>query len=89
MQPTAKQLQLSKAIDAWVKSIEKRGGGDTEILQNSLAHMTTFKELLDTTTHEQMDNLCEIYPGFYRFAKLIENLAQGIHDGTISVPPEG
>jgi hypothetical protein len=86
MQPTNKQVQLAQTIDNWVKTIEKQGGGDTEILQNSFSHMATFKELLDTTTHEQMDNLCETYPGFYRFAKLIENLAQGIHDGIIKVP---
>ncbi len=86
MQLTNKQSQLAQTIDNWVKTIEQEGGGDTEILQNSITHMATFKELLDTTTHEQMDNLCETYHGFYRFAKLIENLAQGIHDGTISVP---
>jgi len=38
-------------------------------------------------THEQMDALCELYPGFYRFAKLLESVAQGIQDGTIEVPP--
>ena len=83
---TNKHIQLAETIDKWVKTIEKQGGGDTEILQNGFSRMATFKELMDTTTHEQMDNLCETYPGFYRFAKLIENLAQGIQDGTISVP---
>jgi hypothetical protein len=33
-----------------------------------------------------MDILCQQYDGFYRFAKLLENLAQGIADGTIPVP---
>jgi hypothetical protein len=33
-----------------------------------------------------MDVLCERYNGFYRFAKLLENLAQGIADGSIPVP---
>jgi hypothetical protein len=49
--------------------------------------MATFKELLDSTTYEQLNMLCEAYPGFYRFAKLLEQLAQGITDGRISVPP--
>lgn len=86
MQLTNKKIQLAQTIDNWVKTIEKQGGGDTELLQKSFSQMATFKELLDTTTHEQMDILCETYSGFYRFAKLIENLAQGIHDGTIKVP---
>ncbi len=83
---TNKQTQLAQTIDRWVKTIEKQGGGDNEILQKGFPQMVTFKKLLDTTTNEQMDILCETYSGFYRFAKLIEYLAQGIHDGTIKVP---
>ncbi len=59
MQLTNKQIQLAQTIDNWVKTIEKQGGGDTELLQKSFSQMATFKELLDTTTHEQMDILCE------------------------------
>lgn len=51
-------------------------------------HMPTFKRLLDTCTTAQIDALCDYYSGFFRFAKLLENLAQGIADGTIPVPPE-
>ncbi len=86
MRFTNKQIQLAQTIDNWTKSIEKQGGGDIELLQDSLSQMATFKELLDTTSHEQLDILCETYSGFYRFAKLIEILSQGIHDGTIKVP---
>jgi len=35
---------------------------------------------------EDMDTLCGRYKGFYRFAQFLENLAQGIADGTIPVP---
>jgi hypothetical protein len=87
MQPTKKHQELAKTIDAFVKTIEQHGGGDAELLQQSYSYMPTLKELLDTTTHDQMDSLCETYQGFYRFAKLIELLAQGIQDGTIKVPP--
>jgi hypothetical protein len=63
MQLTNKQIQLAQTIDNWVKTIEKQGGGDIELLQNSLSQMATFKELLDTTSHEQLDILCETYTG--------------------------
>jgi hypothetical protein len=86
MRLTNKQIQLAQTIDNWAKTIEKQGGGDIDILQDGLSQMATFKELLDTTSHDQLDKLCEMYSGFYRFAKLIEFLSQGVHDGTIKVP---
>ena len=87
MKPTQKHKQLAKGIDDFVKTIEQQGGSDTELLAASFPEQTTrFKKLMDSTTHEQMDALCELYPGFYRFAKLLETLAQGIQDGTIEVP---
>ena len=86
-EPTHSHQQLAYAIDAFVKTIEREGGGDTELLAASFPEQTTtFKEIMDTTTHEQMDALCKKYPGFYRFAKLLETIAQGIQDGTIEVP---
>jgi hypothetical protein len=86
--PTQKHKQHAKMIDDFVKAIEQQGGGDIELLAAGFPEQTTaFKELLDTTTHEQMDVLCERYPGFYRFAKLVESIAQGIQDGTLEVPP--
>lgn len=83
---TNKQSQLAQTIDNWVKTIEQEGGGDTELLEKGFMHMATFKELMDLSTQEQMDSLCVTYPGFYRFAKRLEKLAQGIQDGTIRVP---
>ena len=86
-EPTHIHQQRAQAIDAFVKTIEREGGGDIELLAASFPEQTTiFKEIMDTTTHEQMEALCEKYPGFYRFAKLLEAIAQGIQDGTIEVP---
>ena len=85
--PTQKHQQQAQTIDDFVNTIAQQGGGDIALLAASFPEQTTtFKELLDTTTHAQMDALCERYPGFYRFAKLVESIAQGIHDGTIEVP---
>jgi hypothetical protein len=85
---TDKHIQLAQTIDQWVKAIERQGGGDAALLRQVHMHMPTFKQLLDTTTQEQMDSLCTTYPGLYRFAKLLEALAQGIQDGTVKVSPE-
>ena len=49
-------------------------------------YMGTFKQLLDTCTGADMDALGARYDGFYRFAKLLEQLAEGIADGSIPIP---
>ncbi|EBA7283890.1 arylsulfatase [Salmonella enterica subsp. enterica serovar Urbana] len=36
----------------------------------------------------QMDYICLQYPGYFRFAKWMERLAQGIADGAIEVPKD-
>ena len=80
------QKRLAQRIDKYVSRILAQGGGDEEILQNMYDHMGTFKKLLDTSTPAQMNELSQRYDGFYRFAKLLEMLAQGIHEGVIEVP---
>jgi hypothetical protein len=84
---TNTQKHLAQTIDRWVHSIEQRGGGDAEILEGTSAYLPTLKHLMDVSTQDEMDLLCTLYPGFYRFGKLVELIAQGLHDGTISVPP--
>ena len=49
-------------------------------------YMGTFKQLLDTCTGANMDARCARYDDFYRFAKLLERLAEGIAEGNIPVP---
>ena len=49
-------------------------------------HMGTFKQVMDLSTGEEMNMLCQRYDGFYRFANLLERLAEGIADGSIPVP---
>ena len=62
------------------------GGGDEELLLTMSGQMATFKEVMDSSSKAEMDELCERYDGFYRFGKLLERLAQGIADGNIEVP---
>lgn len=80
------QTHLAVTIDRHVNQVIASGGGDEELLVSMYDYMGMFKQLLDTCSREDMDILCQQYDGFYRFAKLLENLAQGIADGTIPVP---
>jgi hypothetical protein len=82
------QTRLAVTIDRHVNQVIASGGGDEALLVSLPDHMGTFKQLLDTCSREDMDILCQQYDGFYHFAKLLENLAQGIADGTIPVPDQ-
>ena len=83
---TAQKIRLAETIDLHVQHVLARGGGDEALLMSMADYMGTFKQLLDTCTGKEMDALCERYDGFYRFAKLLETLAEGIADGSIPVP---
>jgi hypothetical protein len=83
---TEQQTQLAGAIDRHVRQVLAQGGGDEELLMSLADHMGTFKQVMDLSTGEEMNALCQRYEGFYRFAKLLGRLAEGIADGSIPVP---
>jgi hypothetical protein len=83
---TETQIRLAVSIDRHVQQTLTSGGGGEALLVSMYDHMGSFKQLLDTCSPKEMDSLCERYAGFHRFARLLENLAQGISDGTIAMP---
>ncbi len=83
---TPEQLQMIKIIDDYAIRFPYTETGDAELLQSCYDYMEAFKRVMDTTTSQQMDYICQNYDGFYRFAKMLELLAQGIADGVIEVP---
>lgn len=48
--------------------------------------MKDFKSLMDTTSEADMNVLYERFDGFYRYIKVLENVARGIDSGDIRVP---
>ena len=83
---TAQQTKLAMMIDTHVTQVLADGGGDEALLLSLADYMGTFKQLLETCTSEELNTLCDRYEGLYRFALLLETLAQGIADGSIPVP---
>ena len=83
---TEAQIHLAVSIDQHVKEILASGQGGQGLLASLYDYMGIFKQLLDTCSPDDMDLLCQQYEGFHRFAVLLENLAQGIADGTIAIP---
>lgn len=86
----AEKLRLAEIIDAWVQNIARQSSSDAQadeqMLEGMHEYMEPFKQLLDTCTRLEMNLLVQRYDGFYRFANLLERLAQTIQDGVITVP---
>jgi transposase-like protein len=86
----AAKRRLAEMIDTWVNEIARNSTSDEQtderILESMYDYMAPFKQLIDTCTPLEMTMLVNQYDGFYRFANLLERLAQGIQDGVISVP---
>jgi hypothetical protein len=83
---TAKQVRIAARIDSTMQPLLCDGTDDIAILTSTSDHMTDFKELIDTARPGVMDDLCRRYPGFYRYAKVLENIAGAIQSGAIKVP---
>lgn len=88
----AQKVQLAEIIDTWVQDIVRNSHGDDQaderILESMVDYMGPFKHLLDNCTKLEMTLLVNQYDGFYRFANLLERLAQAIQDGVIEVPED-
>jgi hypothetical protein len=69
-----------------VKRVVRQGGDEVAVLTELLDYMPGFKQLLATAGPGEMNQLCERFGGFYRYAKILENLAAGIQSGAIKVP---
>ena len=84
-----KQLRTAGNIDRRVKQLLANGANDVEILVSMYDHMNSFKQVIDTTTEEEMNQLCLQYTGFYKYSKQRygQTLPGALADGRIRVPP--
>jgi hypothetical protein len=75
MAPTNEQLAIAASIDKAVSAFPDTAGGMEQLLVRMYEYMPDFKRMLDTAAPGDLDMLCEQYPHFHRFAKLLEQLA--------------
>lgn len=83
---TGKQARIALHIDAAMQPLLRDDADDIAILTAMSDHMADFKTLIDTAKPGVMDELCQCYPGFYRYAKVLERIAGAIQSGAITVP---
>ena len=81
MVPTTAHHEIAACIDKEVSKYPDTAGGTEQLLMNMYKYMNDFKRIMDTSADGDMDMLCSQYPHFYRFAKLMEQLAEGLAAG--------
>ncbi len=77
---------LAAALDAHVTALTQGGLTDIELFVAMADHLPLFKQLMDRADPDELSALCAAYPGLYRFAKVLEQIAAGIAAGDIKVP---
>jgi hypothetical protein len=82
---TDEQARIVQAIDAEFQRLIKLGKTHATILGEMHDHLAGFKQLMDAGAGV-MREAGRRYPGFYRFAKVLERTARGIQSGAIPVP---
>ena len=90
MHLSAELLDLASRIDAKVQRLVGEGKDDVALFVGLTDDMPAFKRLLDSEPRT-MDELClrreaVEFGGFYRYAKSLEMIAEGIASGEIQVP---
>jgi hypothetical protein len=84
MSLTVEQLNIASQIDARVRKVERAvGATEVTIFVEMSDLMPSFKQLMDSAGQRGMDELCACFEGFYRYAKILENIAAGIQSGQI------
>lgn len=83
---TEQQLWTVTKIDARMQRILAAGKDNMAIMAAMADHMPRFKLLLDSVQPGDMEQLARKFPGFHRYAKLLEALATGMQSGAIPVP---
>ena len=78
---TPEHHEIAASIDKALSAFPDTAGGMEQLLVHMYKYMHDFKRILDTAAPGDMEMLCEQYPNFYRYAKQLEQIAEGIAAG--------
>src|SRR5689334_19568430 len=82
---TPELLGIAARIDARVQRLVRSGSDDLAVFMAMADRMPDFKRVMDTAGQDGMDELCRRFDGFYRYAKILEDIAAGLESGDIEV----
>jgi hypothetical protein len=86
MPVTAQQTQRAHRIDTHVRHVLAAGRWRQDLTPVICRLYGDVQAVVGYLHRAEMDALCERYDGFYRFARLMERLAEGSADDSIPVP---
>ncbi len=77
--------QIAAGIDQRVRQLAGQKLSDSALVDQMVAYMAGLQALWNSTTDEELETLCEEYPGFVRYATVMENLSEALRTG-VGVP---
>jgi hypothetical protein len=80
------QRAIAGVLDARVEELGNTAEDPVDLLSHMADQMPLFKRLVDISGDHGLSDLCNEYPGLYRFTKTLELLAAGIQSGDTKVP---
>jgi len=78
---TADQRWIAAKIDTRMQKLIRAGKDNMAIMAAMADHMPAFHQLLSIAQPGDIDQLTRKFPGFHRYAKILESLASGIQSG--------
>lgn len=75
---SAEHLNIAVQIDTRICELERAGNNGVTIFAEMGPLMPSFKQLTDAVGQHGMEELCARFDGFYRYAKILENVVLGI-----------
>jgi hypothetical protein len=83
---TTEQRWIATKIDTRMQKLIRAGKDNTAIITAMTDHMPSFHQLLSTLQPDDMQQLMRKFPGFCRYARILETLAAGIPSGASPMP---
>jgi hypothetical protein len=77
--------QIAAAIDLRVRQLSVQNLSDSALIEQMLGYTASLHLLWTSTTDDELLALCRQYPGFVRYATLMENLSETMRTG-VGVP---
>lgn len=77
--------QIAAAIDLRVRQLSVQNLSDSALIEQMFGYTASLHRLWTSTTDDELIALCRKYPGFVRYATLMENLSETMRTG-VGVP---
>src|ERR1019366_10686207 len=78
--------EIAATIDERVRQLTGEAVNDTVLVNRMLGHMHALHRLYTSASDEELAALSVAFPGFVRYARLMEDMSEALRTG-VGVPP--